>query len=98
MTHFSWNGDLLRLKIKLQPNASSNKFAGVVNQELKISLTSPPIDGKANAHLQKFLSKAFGVSKSAVSIVSGELNRHKTIEIRSPKLLPQDCAVIANDN
>jgi len=93
MNHFSWNGDVLRLKCKLQPNASANKFAGIVNQELKILLTSPPVDGKANAHLQKFLSKAFGVSKSAISIISGELNQHKIIEIRAPKAIPPDCAI-----
>ncbi len=97
MTHFSWNGDDLRLKCKLQPNASANKFAGILNEELKICLTSPPVDGKANAHLKKFLSKAFGVSKSSVSIVSGELNQHKTIEIRAPKILPLDCAIVADE-
>lgn len=96
MNHFSWNGDILRLKCKLQPNAAANKFAGIVNQELKIALTSPPVDGKANAHLRKFLSKVFGVSKSEVSIVSGELNRHKVVEIRAPKILPPACAIVAN--
>lgn len=90
-SHFEWRGSTLRLKCKLQPNASSNKFAGITNQEIKVLLTSPPIDGKANAHLLKFLGKAFGVPKSAVSIVAGELNQHKTIEIYTPKKLPQEC-------
>ena len=91
--HFEWRNDTLRLKCKLQPNASANKFAGIVNQELKILITSPPVDGKANAHLLKFISKAFGVAKSAVSITAGELSQHKTLEIRAPKVLPSDCAI-----
>lgn len=90
-SHFEWRGQTLRLKCKLQPNASANKFAGVANQELKILLTSPPVDGKANAQLVKFLGKAFGVPKSAVNIVAGELNRHKTVEICAPKKLPPEC-------
>jgi len=89
--YFEWRDKVLRLKCKLQPGASANKFVGVVNQEMKIMLTSPPINGKANAHLIKFISKEFGVAKSAVSIVTGELNQHKTLEIDSPKKLPPAC-------
>lgn len=90
-SHFEWRGDVLRLKCKLQPGASTNKFAGLLQQELKILLTSPPVDGKANAHLAKFLGKAFGVPKSAIKIVAGELNQHKIVDIYAPKKLPVEC-------
>ena len=92
--HFEWRGEILRLKCKLQPNASTIKFADILNKELKILLTSPPVDGKANAHLLKFISKQFGVPKSAVSIISGELNKHKILEIKAPKFLPIASQVI----
>lgn len=55
----------LRLKIILQPKASKDQFVGLHDDELKITITAPPVDGQANAHLMKFLSKAFKVPKSA---------------------------------
>ena len=46
------------------------------------------MEGKANAHLLAFLGAAFGVAKSQVSLVSGELNRQKRVRIQQPKRLP----------
>ena len=70
----------LRLKIILQPKAS----------KLKITITAPPVDGQANAHLLKFLSKTFKVPKSSIVLEKGELNRHKQVWIPSPKLIPSE--------
>ncbi len=89
--HFEWRGTTLRLKCKLQPKAAQDKISGVHNQALKISLTSPPVKGKANAHLIRFLSKQFGVAKSAVRIQSGELCQHKVIEVEAPQCIPPEC-------
>jgi uncharacterized protein (TIGR00251 family) len=77
---FRWDGDDLILECHLQPAARSDR--------LKIRLTAPPVEGKANAYLMAFLAKAFGVSKSQVSLISGELNRQKRVRICSPKKLP----------
>lgn len=71
------------LKIYLTPRASKNKIKGWRGEELCVSITSPPVDGKANDELIKFLSKKFGVPKSAISIVKGETSRHKTLRIES---------------
>ncbi|WP_032093208.1 DUF167 family protein YggU [Necropsobacter rosorum] len=81
------NGDL-RLRIFLQPKASRDHIAGVHDGELKISITAPPVDGQANAHLIKFLSKTFKVPKSAIVLEKGELSRHKQILIPAPKVIP----------
>lgn len=81
------NGDL-RLRIFLQPKASRDHIAGVHDGELKISITAPPVDGQANAHLVKFLSKTFKVPKSAIVLEKGELSRHKQILIPAPKVIP----------
>jgi uncharacterized protein (TIGR00251 family) len=78
----------LQLNVYLQPKASRDQILGWHDGELKIAVTTPPIDGKANAHLLKFLSKQFKVSKSQIEIVSGELNRHKKLRILNPKKLP----------
>lgn len=79
----------IRLRIFLQPKASKDAFVGLHDDELKISITAPPIDGAANAHLLKYLSKAFKVPKSAIILEKGELNRHKQVFIPAPKLVPE---------
>ena len=85
---YRWDGADLILDCHLQPKASKDEFAGLHGDRLKIRLTAPPIEGKANAHLLAFLAKAFGVAKSQVNLESGELNRQKRLRIRSPKNLP----------
>lgn len=80
----------LRLRILLQPKASKDQIMGLHDAELKISITAPPVDGQANAHLLKYLSKLFKVPKSAIVLEKGELNRHKQIFIPSPKVIPSD--------
>ncbi|OOF38908.1 YggU family protein [Rodentibacter mrazii] len=82
--------DGIRLKIFLQPKASKDQIVGIHNEELKITITAPPIEGQANAHLLKFLSKIFKVPKSSILLEKGELNRHKQIWIPNPKLIPQE--------
>ncbi|QEH17110.1 DUF167 family protein YggU [Histophilus somni] len=86
-------GDNLRLKIFLQPKASKDHLIGLYDNALKISITAPPIDGQANAHLLKFLSKTFKVAKSQIILEKGELSRHKQILIPHPKSIPP---VVAN--
>ena len=88
MSYFRWDGEDLILDCHLQPKASSDEFAGLHGERLKIRLTAPPIEGKANAHLLAFLGKAFGVAKSQVSLISGELNRQKRVRIQRPQKLP----------
>lgn len=78
----------LRLKILLQPKASKDQLVGLHDDELKITITAPPIDGQANAHLLKFLSKQFKVAKSSIVLEKGELNRHKQVFIPEPKVIP----------
>ncbi|QIM69711.1 DUF167 family protein YggU [Basfia succiniciproducens] len=80
----------LRLRIFLQPKASRDKIIGIHDDELKIAITAPPVDGAANAHLLKYLSKAFKVPKSAIILEKGELNRHKQLFIPEPKLIPEE--------
>lgn len=88
MSWYRWDDEDLILDCHLQPKASSDEFAGLHGERLKIRLTAPPVEGKANAHLMAFLAKAFGVSKSQVSLISGELNRQKRVRIQTPKKLP----------
>ena len=88
MSYFRWDGEDLILECHLQPAARSDDFCGLHGELLKIRLTAPPVEGKANAYLMAFLAKAFGVAKSQVSLLSGELNRQKRVRISAPKKLP----------
>ena len=62
------------------PRSSANGVLGLHNGELKIALTAPPVDGAANKALVELMAKKLGVSKGAVSLVSGETSRHKLIK------------------
>ncbi len=65
--------------IHLQPRSSRSELAGVHGDRLKIRLTAPPVDSKANEALCDFLAERLGVSKSAVRMVKGEKSRKKDI-------------------
>lgn len=85
--------DLL-LKLYIQPKASRDQIVGPHGDELKVAITAPPIDGKANAHLSKLLAKMFKVPKNHIIIEKGALGRHKQIKILSPKLIPAEIAAL----
>lgn len=78
----------IRLRIFLQPKASRDSIVGLHDGELKIAITAPPIEGKANAYLLKYLSKLFKTPKSQIILEKGELQRHKQIFIPAPKIIP----------
>lgn len=88
MSFYRWDGEDLILDCHLQPKASSDEFAGLHGERLKIRLTAPPVDGKANAKLLAFLADAFAVSKSQVSLESGQQSRQKRVRIKQPRQLP----------
>lgn len=83
-SYLRWQGDELILQIHLQPKASKDAFVGQHGERLKVTITAPPIDGKANSYLIKFLAKQFGVSQKQVTIIRGEHSRDKTICISKP--------------
>ena len=68
-----------------------------MGDRLKVAITAPPVDGKANQHLLKFMAKQFGVSRSQVAVVSGMSSRDKTICIQHPKKLPESFQVAEFD-
>ena len=95
---YRWQQQYLHLFCHLQANASHNEFCGCHNQRLKIRICAPPLDGKANIQLIKFIAHHFGVSKSSVRIVSGELNKYKNLLIQQPKLLPEKLHINRGNN
>ncbi|MBU2965659.1 MULTISPECIES: DUF167 domain-containing protein [Amphritea] len=90
---YSWQDDSLILRCHLQPKASNDAIVGLHDDSVKIRITAPPIEGKANAHLIKFLAKQFGVAKSSVTILKGELGRQKRVKIEQPKKFPETLTI-----
>ena len=73
--------DGVLLSIYVQPRSSSNKIAGQHGDALKICITTPHIEGKANKAVIAFLAKFFGLPKSSVTLQSGKKNRTKSIKL-----------------
>jgi|SRR5688500_7264129 uncharacterized protein (TIGR00251 family) len=69
------------LSVKLQPRASRNQLQGPHGNELKIAITSPPVDSAANKALVEFLASELQLSRSTLQLVRGQTSRHKTIFI-----------------
>jgi uncharacterized protein (TIGR00251 family) len=67
--------------VKVIPGASQNEVVGWEGDVLKVRIKAPPDKGKANVELVRFLAEHFGVSQSAVTIVSGHTSRLKRIQI-----------------
>ncbi len=75
---------MIRLPIKVTPNAKKTEIIGWEGEGgkvLRVRLNAPPVDGKANQELVRFLAKRLGLSKSAVTIARGEKSRDKVLEI-----------------
>lgn len=97
-THYRWQDSDLLLFCHCQPKAKKDEFAGLHNGLLKIRLTAPPVDGKANKHLIGFIAKAFKVPKSQVTLISGDQSRQKQLKISAPQILPEGCHIDSSNN
>ncbi len=71
---------MITIDLKVIPGAKKNVFQQE-NGAIKIYLTAPPVDGKANQALIKFLARHYGVRKSEVNIIKGLKSRQKTVRI-----------------
>jgi uncharacterized protein (TIGR00251 family) len=69
------------LLIKLAPRSSSNRIIGQHAGRLKIAVTAPPVDGKANELLIEFLAKVLALAKRSISISRGQTSRDKEVVI-----------------
>jgi len=69
------------LPVRLVPRAAKNEIQGVHGDALKIRLQAPPVEGKANQALIRFLSDTLNIPRSQISIASGETGRNKAVLI-----------------
>ncbi len=84
-TPFEVLNEGVRLKVRLQPNASSNRIDGIYGDRedcrIKAHVTTVPEKGKANKSLLKLLSKFLGCPASQLTLIKGQIDRNKTILI-----------------
>ncbi|HLX85995.1 MAG TPA: DUF167 domain-containing protein [Terriglobales bacterium] len=67
--------------VKIHPRAKKNAITGEVGDSLKLSLTAPPVDGKANDACIDFFAKLLEVPRSSITIAAGETSRNKVIRV-----------------
>lgn len=70
------------LRLHAQPGAKRTSVVGLYGDKLKIAVATPPVDGKANQAIIAFLAKTLGISKSKLTLISGETSREKRIRIQ----------------
>jgi uncharacterized protein (TIGR00251 family) len=75
-------------RLRVVPRAPRSELAGVHGDRLKLRLSAPPVDGRANAELVALLARLFGVPRGRVRLTAGLRGRNKTVEIEAPGTLP----------
>jgi len=75
-------GEFACIQVRLQPRASRNELTGIVEQSLKIRLTSPPVEDRANRQLVEFLADLLSVPRRNVIVLHGQKSRLKTVGFR----------------
>ncbi len=71
----------MKLSVRVVPQASQNKIVGFRDGVLRVKIAAPPVDGKANEELCRFLGKSFDLPPSAIRILGGQTSKKKTLEI-----------------
>jgi len=67
--------------VKVHPRAKKNGVTGELGDALKLSLTTPPVEGRANEACVEFFAKFLKVPRSSVTIASGLGSRNKVIRV-----------------
>lgn len=75
------SSDGATFSVKVHPRAKRNAITGVLGNALKLSLTSPPLEGRATGACIEFFAKLLKVPRSSVTIASGQTSRQKTIRV-----------------
>lgn len=84
----SRTADNATFAVRIHPRAKKNAITGKVGEAIKLSLTAPPVDGKANQACIEFFAKLLNVPRSSVTIASGQSSRNKVIRVAG--LMPEE--------
>lgn len=86
---YTHENNSVTLDLYVQPGAKSTEITGLHGRSLKIRLASPPIDGRANIALLKYISILFDVPLRQVDLIRGEKSRHKKVIVTGSKIAPE---------
>ena len=75
------SGSGITFAVKVHPRAKKNAITGELGDALKVSLTTPPVEGRANEACVEFFAKLLKVPRSSVTIASGQTSRNKVIRV-----------------
>ena len=75
------SGDGVAFAVKVHPRAKKNAITGEIGDALKLSLTTPPVEGRANQACIEFFAKLLKAPRSSVTIASGQTSRNKVIRV-----------------
>ena len=81
MIHVHESGGGVTFALKVHPRARKNAITGEVGNALKLSLTTPPVEGRANEACIEFFAKLLKVPRSSVTIAAGQSSRNKVIRV-----------------
>jgi uncharacterized protein (TIGR00251 family) len=84
MPYFEEKEGCIILTVRVVPRASRDGIQGVLGDALKIRIMAPPVEGKANAYLVKFISKHWKIPRAKIELLSGETSRNKRLRISNP--------------
>lgn len=76
------DADGIRFDVLVQPRASRARLGPIHGDRLKVAVTSPPVDGEANAAVIELVAKALRVARGDVAVVAGATSRRKTLAVR----------------
>ncbi len=79
-------GHGVSIAIKVMPRASRNEIAGVEGESLKVRLTAPPVEGRANDALVRFLAEKLDLPRTNIEIIRGDTARQKIVRVRGVSL------------
>ncbi len=82
-------GDSITLTLHIQPGAKRSEVAGLHGDALKIRLAAPPIEGRANEALQRFIADSFDVPLRQVELLRGAQSRNKMVKVKESKVEPE---------
>jgi len=82
-------GDAITLTLHVQPGAKYSEVTGLHGEALKIRLAAPPIEGRANEALLRFIAERFNVPLRNVELKQGAQSRHKRVEVRGSAVEPE---------
>ena len=83
------DGDDLLLVLHIQPGAKRSEVSGLHGDALKIRLAAPPIEGRANEALQRFIADSFNVPLRNVELERGSQSRRKTVRVSGSEVEPE---------